>query len=82
MMAIILLFYNLTKSQIVRETFTNQHFSNERVETPYKSEMISETSEKMMPTINNPLMNILLRKSYCLFFLKDNLVFQNHLFYL
>ena len=59
MVAIILLFYNLTKSQIVRETFTNQHFSNERVETPYKPEMKSETSEKMTPSINNPLMNVL-----------------------
>ena len=59
MLAIILLFYNLTKSQIVRETFTNQYFSNERIETPYKPDMRSETSEKMTPSINNPLMNVL-----------------------
>ena len=59
MLAIILLFYNLTKSQIVRETFTNQHFSNERIETPYKPEMKSEVSEKMTPSINKPLMNVL-----------------------
>jgi hypothetical protein len=59
MSAIILLFYNLTKSQIVRETFTNQHFSNERLETPYKPEMRSEIYEKMTPSIKNPLMNVL-----------------------
>ena len=62
MIAIILLFYNLTKSQIVRETFTNQHFSNERVETPYKSDIRSEVNEKMTPSINNPLMNVLVNE--------------------
>ena len=52
MIAIILLFYNLTKHQIEREPFT-------ACSTPFEPEFSSATSEKTSPSTKNPLMNVL-----------------------